>query len=77
MPGRRYDENGNLRQWWSDETLQHYHEKVQCMIEQYSSYHLPQLGDNFTVSIIENVEKACQGVVRSHTFNRLAIVDLF
>ncbi|KAL0132369.1 hypothetical protein PUN28_000269 [Cardiocondyla obscurior] len=48
--GRRYDENGNLRQWWSDETLRHYHEKVQCMIEQYSSYHLPELGDNFTVN---------------------------
>lgn len=49
--GRRYDENGNLRQWWSDETLRHYHEKVQCIIEQYSNYHLPELGDNFTVSI--------------------------
>lgn len=48
--GRRYDENGNLRQWWSDETLRHYHEKVQCIIEQYNSYHLPELGDNFTVS---------------------------
>ncbi|XP_077258121.1 neprilysin-11 [Temnothorax americanus] len=48
--GRRYDENGNLRQWWSDETLRHYHEKVQCIIEQYSSYHLPELGDNFTVN---------------------------
>ncbi|XP_011050967.1 PREDICTED: neprilysin-11-like isoform X1 [Acromyrmex echinatior] len=48
--GRRYDENGNVRQWWSDETLRHYHEKVQCIIEQYSSYHLPELGDNFTVN---------------------------
>lgn len=48
--GRRYDENGNLRQWWSDETLQHYHEKVECIIRQYSSYHLPELGNNFTVN---------------------------
>ncbi|XP_043251841.1 neprilysin-4-like isoform X2 [Colletes gigas] len=48
--GRRYDETGNLRQWWSDETLQHYHKKVKCMIKQYSNYHLPELGDNFTVN---------------------------
>lgn len=68
MPGRRYDENGNLRQWWSDETLRHYHKKVQCMIEQYSSYHLPELGDNFTVSnvLVLLIKEACQGAPRSH-----------
>ncbi|XP_043506308.1 neprilysin-4-like isoform X3 [Frieseomelitta varia] len=48
--GRRYDQNGNLRQWWSNETLRHYHEKVQCIIQQYSNYHLPELADNFTVN---------------------------
>lgn len=49
--GRRYDENGNIKQWWSNQTLRHYHEKVQCIIKQYSNYHLPELGHNFTVSI--------------------------
>nr|XP_050867273.1 neprilysin-4-like isoform X1 [Vespula vulgaris]XP_050867274.1 neprilysin-4-like isoform X1 [Vespula vulgaris] len=60
--GRRYDENGNLRQWWSDETLQHYHEKVECIIKQYSSYHLPELGNNFTVSniLVENIPKCAK-----------------
>ncbi|XP_043284148.1 neprilysin-4-like isoform X1 [Venturia canescens] len=48
--GRRYDENGNVRQWWSDETLQHYHEKVECITKQYSNYHLPELSNNFTVN---------------------------
>lgn len=53
MQGRRYDENGNLQQWWSNETLQRYHEKVECIIKQYGNYHLPELGNNnnFTVSI--------------------------
>lgn len=62
MSGRRYDENGNLRQWWSDETLQHYHEKVECIIKQYSSYHLPELGNNFTVSniLVENIPKCAK-----------------
>ncbi|KAH0952283.1 hypothetical protein HN011_005253 [Eciton burchellii] len=48
--GRRYDENGNLRQWWSNKTLQHYHEEVECMVRQYGSYHLSELGDNFTIN---------------------------
>lgn len=62
--GRRYDENGNVRQWWSKETLRHYHEKVECMIRQYSNYHLPELGDNFTVSnsiFLTDKPKLCQG----------------
>ncbi|XP_047519759.1 neprilysin-4-like [Pieris napi] len=46
--GRRYDEEGNLRQWWSAATLEHYHGKVQCIIEQYSKYHMQQL-PNYTV----------------------------
>ncbi|XP_059061160.1 neprilysin-4-like [Achroia grisella] len=46
--GRRYDEEGNLKQWWSAATLEHYHGKVQCIIDQYSKYHLPQL-PNYTV----------------------------
>ncbi|XP_011500775.1 PREDICTED: neprilysin-11-like [Ceratosolen solmsi marchali] len=48
--GRKYDENGNLREWWSEETLRHYHAKVECIIKQYGSYHLPELGNNFTVN---------------------------
>ncbi|XP_076657487.1 neprilysin-11 isoform X2 [Halictus rubicundus] len=48
--GRRYDETGNLKQWWSEETLQHYQKKVECIIKQYGNYRLPELGNNFTVN---------------------------
>ncbi|XP_063929574.1 neprilysin-4-like [Zophobas morio] len=47
--GRRYDENGNLKQWWSTATLTHYHEKVRCIIDQYSNYTMPDLGAAFRV----------------------------
>ncbi|KAG7305209.1 hypothetical protein JYU34_009248 [Plutella xylostella] len=46
--GRRYDEEGNLKQWWSAATLEHYHGKVQCIIDQYNQYHMAQL-PNYTV----------------------------
>ncbi|XP_043588923.1 neprilysin-4-like isoform X1 [Bombus pyrosoma] len=88
--GRRYDENGNLQQWWSNETLQRYHEKVECIIKQYGNYHLPELGsnNNFTVNGIntqgENIAdnggireayKAYQRF-RTRNANRLALPGL-
>ncbi|XP_050475405.1 neprilysin-4-like isoform X3 [Bombus huntii] len=88
--GRRYDENGNLQQWWSNETLQRYHEKVECIIKQYGNYHLPELGNNnnFTVNGVntqgENIAdnggireayKAYQRF-RTRNTNRLALPGL-
>ncbi|XP_052738145.1 neprilysin-4 isoform X2 [Bicyclus anynana] len=49
--GRRYDEQGNLAQWWTADTLQHYHTRVKCIVDQYSQYTLPQL-PNYTVRSI-------------------------
>ncbi|KAK4871970.1 hypothetical protein RN001_016094 [Aquatica leii] len=47
--GRRYDEHGNLKQWWSLTTLEHYYNKVKCIIEQYNNYSMPELGQTFPV----------------------------
>ncbi|XP_045459910.1 neprilysin-4-like [Melitaea cinxia] len=41
--GRRYDEHGNLAQWWSAGTLEHYAARVRCIVRQYSNYSLPEL----------------------------------
>lgn len=41
--GRRYDEHGNLAQWWSRATLEHYAARVRCIVRQYGNYSLPQL----------------------------------
>ncbi|KAF5278256.1 hypothetical protein FQR65_LT15715 [Abscondita terminalis] len=47
--GRRYDEHGNLKQWWSLATLDHYYNKVKCFIEQYNNYSMSELGPTFPV----------------------------
>ncbi|CAH0397398.1 unnamed protein product [Chilo suppressalis] len=41
-------------QWWSAATLEHYHGKVQCIIEQYSRYHMPQLPNYTGENIADN-----------------------
>ncbi|XP_033332700.1 neprilysin-11 isoform X2 [Megalopta genalis] len=48
--GRRYDGAGNLKQWWSEETLQHYQKKVECIIKQYGNYRFPELDNDLTVN---------------------------
>ena len=50
LTGRRYDKDGNLKQWWTEATLKHYEERVQCIVDQYSNFTVTQLGDNFTVN---------------------------
>ncbi|PSN34745.1 Neprilysin-11 [Blattella germanica] len=48
--GRRYDKEGNLKQWWTEATLEQYEERVQCIVSQYSNFTVSQLGDNFTIN---------------------------
>lgn len=36
--GRQFDKHGNLHRWWKDHAIHHFHERAQCLIEQYSRY---------------------------------------
>lgn len=38
--GAQFDDTGNARNWWKNETKKHYNEKAQCMIKQYRDYNL-------------------------------------
>ncbi|XP_065344267.1 neprilysin-11-like [Cloeon dipterum] len=42
--GHKYDKNGEKNNWWSKETKENFDERVQCMIDQYSKFHIPELG---------------------------------
>ncbi|CAL8363196.1 unnamed protein product [Merluccius merluccius] len=36
--GREYDQEGNLRPWWQNASLQSFQQRTECMVEQYSRY---------------------------------------
>ena len=36
--GRLHDRNGNLRKWWSDDTIQRFEERAECFKKQYSNF---------------------------------------
>ncbi|XP_045162499.2 neprilysin-1-like isoform X2 [Mercenaria mercenaria] len=39
--GRKYDKDGNRRQWWSDEAIQRFTNETKCIIDQYNKYVMP------------------------------------
>ncbi|CAK9811556.1 Nep1 [Anthophora quadrimaculata] len=43
--GRHYDSNGNVRQWWTNETILQYTEKTECFVEHYNSYYENEADD--------------------------------
>lgn len=36
--GRQFDENGNLKDWWTEKSVQRFNEKAQCLVKQYDNY---------------------------------------
>ncbi|XP_037090452.1 neprilysin-1-like [Pollicipes pollicipes] len=42
--GRQFDKNGNLKQWWDNATIQAFQKQTECIVKQYSSYRLEQIG---------------------------------
>lgn len=54
--GRRYDENGNLRNWWSKEDLDNFLERAKQVVELYNSLEvLPGLHVNGELTLGENI----------------------
>ncbi|XP_029035680.1 neprilysin-4-like isoform X1 [Osmia bicornis bicornis] len=42
--GRLFDKDGNLHRWWKDEAIYGFHERAQCLIDQYSHYTVSEVG---------------------------------
>ena len=37
-PGRNFDKNGNMLDWWSNFSAQHFQKRSECMVYQYGNY---------------------------------------
>uniref|UniRef100_A0A4W4HEI0 Membrane metallo-endopeptidase-like 1 n=1 Tax=Electrophorus electricus TaxID=8005 RepID=A0A4W4HEI0_ELEEL len=43
--GRNFDKNGNMQNWWSNYSTQHFEEQSKCMVQQYSRFTWKLSGD--------------------------------
>ncbi|CAH8499298.1 unnamed protein product [Heterobilharzia americana] len=53
--GAKFDAKGNMRDWWSPETLAAFERNSQCMIEQYSNYSILNTSLNGKMTLGENI----------------------
>uniref|UniRef100_A0A1A9VZB7 Peptidase M13 N-terminal domain-containing protein n=1 Tax=Glossina brevipalpis TaxID=37001 RepID=A0A1A9VZB7_9MUSC len=55
--GRMFDTNGNMLQWWSNETINEYINRTECFVEQYNRYYLPDIDEyiNGDLTLGENI----------------------
>ncbi|KAF2887463.1 hypothetical protein ILUMI_18710 [Ignelater luminosus] len=42
--GRQFDKDGNLIDWWQEDTKKAFIKKAQCIIDQYGNYTVPEIG---------------------------------
>ena len=47
--GREFDENGNMRVWWTNETSAKFKNLTQCMADQYSNFTMRVKDGNWIV----------------------------
>lgn len=55
--GYQYDADGNLKNWWTNETRKKFEAKFQCFIEQYGNFtdSVSGLKSNGTKTLMENL----------------------
>uniref|UniRef100_A0A8C5PBL5 endothelin-converting enzyme 1 n=1 Tax=Leptobrachium leishanense TaxID=445787 RepID=A0A8C5PBL5_9ANUR len=53
--GREYDEDGNLRPWWQNSSLEAFKNRTECMVDQYNSYSINGEKVNGRQTLGENI----------------------
>jgi putative endopeptidase len=53
--GRKYDENGNLRSWWTTEDVNQFTARIKLIVEQFNSYELFNININGFLTLGENI----------------------
>jgi putative endopeptidase len=54
--GRKFDANGNLTNWWTDEDLKNYNQRAECVEKQFDNYEvMPGLRENGKLVLGESI----------------------
>ncbi|RZF41386.1 hypothetical protein LSTR_LSTR000100 [Laodelphax striatellus] len=62
--GRLFDKFGNLHKWWTDEDIFNFHQRAQCIIEQYSEYIIPEIGVRLDGALTQGENIADNGGIK-------------
>lgn len=63
--GRQFDKDGNRIPWWSDQTIEKFINRKQCIIDQYSNYSVPQIHMNSNGNLTQGEDIADNGGIKA------------
>ncbi|CAF1295890.1 unnamed protein product, partial [Rotaria sordida] len=66
--GRQYDKDGDRIPWWSNNTINQFNERKQCIIDQYSNYTVEQIHKNLNGEQTQGENIADNGGIKSSFF---------
>lgn len=49
--GRKYDKYGNMKEWWTNTTLQTFEEKIECFVKQYNNFTIEGVPSHVSIAI--------------------------
>lgn len=52
--GRMFDKVGNMRQWWTNKTVEEYINRTYCFINQYNEYFIPEISENVGIIFVDD-----------------------
>lgn len=68
--GAKYDKDGNLNNWWSASSWNHFKNKTKCVEDYYSTYEILGLKVNGKLTIAENIADI-GGLIQSYHVSTL------
>ncbi|UJR10830.1 hypothetical protein I4U23_015017 [Adineta vaga] len=66
--GRQFDKDGNRIPWWSDQTIDQFNQRKQCIIDQYSNFSVPSIHMNSNGNQTQGEDIADNGGVKAAFF---------
>lgn len=63
--GRQFDKDGNSRNWWDAETELRFKQRVQCIVDQYNNYVVPEIRTNINGTLTKNENIADNGGLKT------------
>lgn len=66
--GRQYDKAGNRVPWWSNNTINQFNKRKQCIIDQYNNYTVPQINKHLNGDQTQGENIADNGGIKSSFF---------
>ncbi|CAF4830699.1 unnamed protein product [Rotaria sp. Silwood1] len=63
--GRQFDKDGNRIPWWTDQTIEKFNDRKQCIIEQYSNFTAPQINMKSNGNLTQGEDIADNGGLKA------------